>query len=201
MCSGSLVWLVLEGQTRLVLGLGKALAWSSWQPFLQPLQACGQSGSLRPGRWGAPERVRSWQDKVVGLVAVPPKEEAAGWMSVTLPRRGSWRERSGCSPPSSDGREQRWVDNTDALACTATLPRGLRPVFPASGPGGVKGDQCPSPRAASAPTSPHTWVLGEVRGQAPGPGGQRLLAVVTQNVCARACKCGCKCVCVCCSSL
>lgn len=77
------------------LGLGKALTRSSWQPFLQPLQARGQQVPSCTGLWGVPGRVSSWQDQVMGLVAVPPQEEAAGWMSVTLPGRGSRREMSG----------------------------------------------------------------------------------------------------------
>lgn len=67
------------------LGLGKAFTWSSWQPFLQPLQARGQPGPLLHWALGIPGRVRGWQDQVMGLVAVPPQEEAAGWTSVTLP--------------------------------------------------------------------------------------------------------------------
>lgn len=71
MRSGSLVQLVFEGQTCLGLGLGKALTWSSWQPFLQLLQAHGRPGPSCTGLGGVPGCVRSRQDRVMGLVAMP----------------------------------------------------------------------------------------------------------------------------------
>lgn len=68
----------------------------------------------------------------MGLVAVPPEEEAAGWTSVALPGRGSQEgDEWGILLPqmgmSRDGQSPHRWDNTYVLMCTATLPRGLLP--------------------------------------------------------------------------
>lgn len=105
---------------------------------------------------------------------------------------------------SRDGQTPHRWDNTYALMCTATLPRGLLPLFLASEAGEIKGANA---RVQGQPLPlrlPTLGVLGEVRGraleplftqgQAPESRDQSPLAVVTQDVCARACKCGCMCV-------
>lgn len=114
----------------------------------------------------------------------------------------------GCSPPS-DGHEQRWADSSQVgqHLCPDVHRHpapGSPPFVPSFRSWGDQGGQCPSPRAASALRLPTLGVLGEVRGraleplftqgQAPESRDQSPLAVVTQDVCARACKCGCMCV-------
>lgn len=144
-----------KGLDLVLMAAFPAVAPSSWTARTPP--ALGFGASLGMSEAGcATIRGGSWLDErdpsMKGL------QEGDEWGVLLLPRMGM--SRDGQTP-------HRW-DNTYALTCTATLPRGLLPLFPASGPGEIKGGQCLSPRAASAPASPHTW--GSWRGQRPGPG-------------------------------
>lgn len=151
------------------LGLGKALTWSSWQPFLQPLQARGQPGPLLHWALGSPWACQKLAGPGDGLGGCATTR-GGSWLDERDPSMKGLQERDEQGvlfPPrmvvSRDGQTPHRWDNTCALACTATLSRGPLPLLPASGPGESKGGPCQSPWAASAPASPHTW--GSWRGQ------------------------------------
>lgn len=152
-----------KGLDLVLMAAFPAAAPSSWTARTPPALGFGESlGCQKLAGQGdglggcATIRGGSWLDErdpsMKGL------QEGDEWGVLLPPRMGM--SRDGQTP-------HRW-DNTYALTCTATLPRGLLPLFPASGPGEIKGGAMPESKGSLCPCVSHTW--GSWRGQRPRPG-------------------------------